>query len=113
MKSSLAQITNPALGDLNKNTGVGFFQKLIPSFIGIAFVVGVLVFFFMLLIGAIQWMSSGGDKTAVENARGRLASALIGIIILFSVYAIIQLVETFFKINILTLDLHCNHYEWY
>ena len=102
----LAQITNPALGgELSKNTGVEFFQKLLPALIGLGFVAGAIIFFFMLMIGAIQWMSSGGDKGALESARGRIASALIGIIILFSVYAIIKLVESFFNINILTLDI--------
>lgn len=98
-------ITNPALGNLSSNSGIEFFQKLIPSLIGLAFVAGVIVFFFMLLLGAIQWMTSGGDKGNMEIARGRITSALIGIIILFSVFAIIKLVEGFFGISILALDI--------
>lgn len=106
MQKTLAQITNPGLGtELNKNTGVSFLQKLLPSLIGLAFVVGALIFFFMFIIGAIQWMSSGGDKGAIENARGRIANALIGIVILFSVFAVIKIVENFFSISILTIDI--------
>ncbi len=106
MNKYLSQITNPALGpDLNKNTGLTFFQQLIPSLVGLAFVVGALVFFFMLLISGIQWVSSGGDKGAIESARGRLAQALIGIVILFSVYALIKLIENFFGVSILVLDI--------
>ncbi|HEX6977131.1 MAG TPA: hypothetical protein VF185_02100 [Patescibacteria group bacterium] len=98
-------ISNPALGNLNTNSGVTFFQKLIPSLIGLAFVAGVLIFFFMLLLGAIQWITSGGDKGALEGAKGRLTNALIGIIVLFAVFAIIKLIEGFFGISILTLDI--------
>lgn len=103
-------ITNPALGPTLQSYAAGgggvlFLQTLIPNLIGLAFVVGVVIFFFMLVIGAIQWISSGGDKGAVEAARGRITQALIGIVVLFSVFAIIKLIEGFFGINILTLDI--------
>ncbi|SRR5258708_3564698 len=104
----LAQINNPALGALgntNADSGINFFKQLIPSFIGLAFVVGTILFFFMLLFGSIQWITSGGDKAALEGARGRISQALIGIIVLFSVFAIIKLVEGFFGINILAIDI--------
>ena len=107
MKNYLAQITNPALGNLDNpsNRGIGFFQQLIPALIGLAFVGGSLIFFFMLVLGAIQWITSGGDKAAVEGARGRITQALVGIILLFSVFAIVKLIETFFNINILSIDI--------
>ncbi len=98
-------ISNPALGGLNNNTGLTFFQQLIPSLIGLAFVGGSIIFFFMLLISAIQWISSGGDKGAIESARGRLTQAMVGIVVLFSAFAIIKLIEKFFGISILTLDI--------
>ncbi len=104
---SLDQINNPALGNLGgiQGGGLGFFQKLIPSLIGLAFAAGVIIFFFMLLTGALQWIVSGGDKGNLEAARGRITSALVGIIVLFSIFAIIKLVENFFGIHILTLDI--------
>ncbi|SRR5260221_7170812 len=106
MNKLLAEtITNPLLGDLNKNTGVSFIQQLIPALIGLALVGGSLIFFFMLIMGAIQWITSGGDKAALEGARGRITQALVGIIILFSAFAIVKLVETFFNIHILTIDI--------
>lgn len=98
-------ILNPALGNLNQNTGIAFFQKLITALIGLALVGGALIFFFMLVFGAIQWIASGGDKAAVESARGKITSALIGIVVLFLTFAIIQAIETFFHISILTLDI--------
>lgn len=102
----LAQITNPALGPvLNSNSGTDFVSKLIPSLIGLIFVVGIIIFFFMLLISAIQWMTSGGDKASVEAARGRLTQAIIGIVILFSAFAIIKVIEGFFGLNILSIDI--------
>ncbi len=98
-------INNPAVGTLNKYTGIQFFQKLIPSLVGLAFVIGAIIFFFMLVIGAIQWISSGGDKGNLEAARGRITSALIGIVVLFSIFVIIKVIENFFGVHILTLDI--------
>ncbi len=99
------EITNPALGGLGSLSGAEFFQRLIPALVGLALLAGVLVFLFILITGAIQWITSGGDKQALESARGKISNALIGIIILFAVFAVIRLIETFFHINILTLDI--------
>ena len=101
-----SEIKNPVLEGLNENgTGLGFFQKFIPNAITLGFVIGILIFFFLLLIGAIQWISSGGDKQSLEGARNKLSSAIIGIVILLVVFAIIRLVGDFFGINLLDLTL--------
>ncbi|EKE12625.1 MAG: hypothetical protein ACD_13C00149G0007 [uncultured bacterium] len=99
-------IENPITGNLNSNSGESFFAKFIPALITFLLIGGALVFFFMLITGAIQWMSSGGDKQAVQNARGKITSALVGIIILFAVFAIVRLLEYFLGgISILTIDI--------
>lgn len=103
------EIKNPILGPglqgVYSAGPTGFLTTFIPNFIGLGFVIGVLVFFFMLIWGAIQWISSGGDKQALEAARGRITSAVIGILILFASFAVINVIETFFGIQILTLDI--------
>jgi hypothetical protein len=98
-------INNPVLGSLGQQEGVSFFQKFIPSLIGLAFLIGAIIFFFMLITGAIAWISSSGDKGALETARAKIANAVTGIVILFSVYAVAAAVNAFFGIDILSLDL--------
>ena len=99
-------VLGPSLQDILKNQGgIGFFQTFLPNLIGLAFVIGVLIFFFIMLIGAIQWISSGGDKAALESARGKIANALVGVVILFVLFALLKIIEDFFGINILTLDI--------
>lgn len=100
-------INNPLLPDGGKagQSGIVFFQKLIPSLVIIALAIGVLIFFYNLIAGAIQWISSGGDKEGVSQARKRISNALIGLVILFAFFAITALVEYFFNIKILTLDI--------
>jgi UDP-N-acetylmuramyl pentapeptide phosphotransferase/UDP-N-acetylglucosamine-1-phosphate transferase len=99
-------ITNPVLGpSLQSKTGVDFFQDLIPRMVGLAFLVGVLVFFFIMITGAIQWITSGGDKAGIESARGKITNAIVGVVILLSLFALLKVIEDFFGINILALDI--------
>ena len=104
------EIGNPALGPslqglLSSEGGSAFFSTFLPRALTLAFIIGSLIFFAMFVIGAIQWISSGGDKQALEAARGRITNALIGLVLLFVALAIIKFIESFFGINILTLDI--------
>lgn len=106
--NSSNSISNPILGSLGQESGTSFFQKLIPAIISLALVIGTLVFFFMLITGAIQWISSGGDKQAVETARGKISNALIGLVVLFAIFAAIRLLNQFFgggTFNLLNLTI--------
>lgn len=99
-------VTNPLLNvTLQKKSGMEFFQIFIPNLITIGLIIGVLFFLFILIIGGIQWISSGGDKNALEAARSKVTNAIVGIIILFSVFAVLLLIQNFFGISILTLDI--------
>lgn len=100
------EITNPALSDklqslLKTTGGEGFLGQFISNLITLFLIVGAIVAFFLLLIGGIQWMTAAGDKAGVEAARGRILSALIGLLVLFSAWAIILLIEKFLGITIL------------
>lgn len=94
-------VTNPLIGNLNYTASTTFFQGFFGKLVGILFVVGSIIFLFMLIIGAIRWISSGGDKGAVEGAKGQITNALIGIVVLFGVFAIVSFVSTFFGVNLL------------
>lgn len=87
------------------NPGLVFLQLLLHNLIILIFVIAVLVFFFMFIVGGIQWMTSGGDKAATESAKGKLTAALIGLIIVFAVYAILTLIKTFFGFDVTEIDI--------
>ena len=99
-------ITNPALKEsIREQEGITFFQKFLPNLLTLGLIIGAVFFFFILIVGAIQWISSGGDKNALEEAKHKITNAIVGMIILFSVFAILKLIENFFGISILTLDI--------
>jgi hypothetical protein len=78
---------------------------LISAAIVLILVIAALVFFFMLIYGGIRYITSGGDKAQTEAARGTITAALIGLVIVFAAWAIITLINAFFGINILSLEL--------
>lgn len=87
-----------ALGDLS----IG---GIVSGFIRLILVVAALVFFFILVIGGISWITSGGDKAKTEESRNRITAALVGLVIVFAAWAIVQLINVFFGIDIFSLTL--------
>ncbi len=79
---------------------------LVSTAIRALLIVAAVVFFFMLVIGGIKWILSGGDKGKTEEARNQITAALVGLVIVFSAWAIAQLINAFFGVNILKLDLN-------
>lgn len=79
--------------------------SLISSGIKLALIIAAVVFFFMLVIGGIRWILSGGDKGKTEEARNQITAALVGLVIVFSAWAIAQLINALFGVNILDLKL--------
>lgn len=97
--------------DLGKDLGAFSDAKsltipgMVSGFLMLVLVVAGLAFFFILVIGGVKWILSGGDKAHTEGARNQITAALVGLVIVFSAWAIVQLIDTFFGVNILKLDL--------
>ena len=103
-------ITNPALstglqGLISSANPQAFFALLIPNLITLVLILGSLIFFWWFLQGALRLILSEGDKANIQGAKDHLQNALIGLFVLFSVFAVIKLIEIFFGITILTIDL--------
>lgn len=79
--------------------------SIISGLIRLTVVIAAIVFFFILVIGGIRWIASGGDKAQTEGARNQITAALVGLVIVFAAWAIVALINTFFKINIFQLSL--------
>lgn len=70
------------------------------TFAFLLIVAGLLAFVFLVL-GGIQWITSGGDKAGLEGARNRIIHAIVGLIVVFSAWAITILLQQFLGITIL------------
>lgn len=81
------------------------FGSLIGAALKLILVVASLVFFFILVLGGVHWILSGGDKAKTEGARNQITAALVGLVIVFAAWAIAQLIGTFFGVNIFNLEI--------
>lgn len=87
-----------ALGDLT-------IAGIISGLIRLSLVIAAIAFFFILVIGGIRWIISGGDKAQTEAARNQITAALVGLVIVFAAWAIVQLINIFFGVNIFELQV--------
>lgn len=71
------------------------FQQLFNSLLSAVMMIAALLVLFYLIAGAFQWITSGGDKGKIEQARNKMFAAVVGIIIVASSYAILILVLNF------------------
>lgn len=75
---------------LTGGTGAEGISKMLSSIVEIIYIVASIVFVFIVIISAFQWIISGGDKEAVGNARKRLTYAIIGITMLALAFVILK-----------------------
>ena len=80
-------------------------ESVIEWAIGVMLIVASIIFFFMLVLGGIKWITSGGDKGKTEAARNQITAALVGLVIVFASWAIVALVGTIFGVNLLSLNI--------
>ncbi len=60
------------------------------------FVISTLIALGYLIWGGIKWIISQGDKTGVEGARNHIIAAIIGLVLIFMSYLVINIVLSFF-----------------
>lgn len=74
---------------------------LISAAVGTIMILAALIAFLYLILGGIQWITSGGDKAAMEAARNKITHAIVGLIIVGAAWAIMALVQNFLGINVI------------
>ncbi len=72
-------------------SGVSSLQELTSQLMVPAFIIISLGVFFYLVIGGYKFLTSGGDKNAVESARRMITHALIAGLLIIFIFLIIKL----------------------
>lgn len=75
------------------------------AFVNIALGLAGIVSFLLLLSGGVQWVSAGSDKDALDRARRRMLNALIGLVIVFSLYTLMFIINTLFGVDLLNFNI--------
>lgn len=98
MTKAYAEITNPVVSTFDLG-------QMIASVLSFAILIGFILTFFFLLQGAFGWISSGGDEGKVEAARNRITHAIIGLVLLVSVWVIFNFVGDFIGLDPTSLPI--------
>src|ERR1035437_8110147 len=76
------------------------FNIILQAFITLLFVVGVLMALSYLVWGGMSWTLSGGDKQKVQTARNKIIYSIIGLIVIFLAYLIINSIGKLFGVKL-------------
>ncbi|OGG03899.1 hypothetical protein A2W14_05510 [Candidatus Gottesmanbacteria bacterium RBG_16_37_8] len=94
-------ITNPVIPRLiGKKPGdaPALIAQFFSSLIGLLLVIGTIWAFMQLLLGAFNWISSGGDKGKIEAAQQKILHAIIGLVLVFASWSIFLVLLKFLGI---------------
>lgn len=91
------------------NTGL---NTLLGNSLTVVFAVAAILVLAMLIWGGVEWVLSGGDKEKVGNARKRIISSLLGLVVIALAYVILKVVGGIFGFDVLSNfvipSLDCN-----
>jgi cytochrome bd-type quinol oxidase subunit 2 len=101
----------PAVYAQGGDVDIGFtppsIQQVLGFLIQIFFVVAGLVALIYLLLGALSWITSGGNKENVTKAQEKIQAAVLGLILIVAVLAIIVTLEQIVFNKEICLGISC------
>lgn len=75
--------------------------RFISTFLGFLTTLAGLMFLIYFIFAGLSWITSGGDKGKVENARSQMTQAALGLTVVIAGYGIAGIVGGVLGINIL------------
>jgi len=101
------QIYNPLIPNkkFDSEKAPALLSQILSSILTLLLIGAGVAFFFMLTLGGIRWITSGGDKEKIEGAKKQVTSAILGLVIILSIFAVTSLIEILFDISLVNFNL--------
>ncbi|HEX9817329.1 MAG TPA: hypothetical protein VGA89_00315 [Patescibacteria group bacterium] len=80
-------------GSENADTALANLESFVSNLIGFLTAMGSLFFVIYFITGAFSWITSGGDKGKLENARNRMMYGALGMILIIASYSLLGLLS--------------------
>ena len=113
MSHLISQASPLTLPPINQGQGLGGFsnftdtatvvRNIVSSLIGFLTIIAGLWFLIQFMLGAVSWISAGGDKGKVTQAKDKLTQAVIGLAIVVAAYTIAGLLGKILGLNFLDI----------
>lgn len=81
--------------------GTNTLSGMLQVAVELLFIFAIIFALFMLIYSGWLWMTSAGDKQKIQQTKQRIVYAIIGLILTFLAFMIINLMSNFFGIKIL------------
>lgn len=111
IKEAIAATVTPIefnLANVGGNVGISGATPvgvIIGNAIRIIMMVALIGVLAMLIVGAFQWIVSGGEKEKVASARGRITNALVGLAILGLAFVIVTVAGNLVGVNVFEIRI--------
>ncbi|MEK7597132.1 MAG: hypothetical protein AAB441_00625 [Patescibacteria group bacterium] len=96
MLNFLAKAGDVPLPKVDLGFAIPQFNEVLTFIIRFFFIIAGLVALVFLLLGALSWITSGGNKESVDKAREKIQAAIVGLILIFVVLATVAVIENIF-----------------
>lgn len=74
-------------------------EKIISLALELLLLGGVLLALVFLIYAGVMWIMAGGDKQKMQSARTQIIYSIIGLVIIFLSFLLIQIIGNFFNIS--------------
>ncbi len=91
------------LGSQGIGEAAGALTNIISQIIGVMTIIAGIWFIFQFIISAYGYMTAGGDQQKMSTATKKITSALIGLIVVVTAYAIMSLLGKLLGFEFLNL----------
>lgn len=90
---------NFGVGEIGGTNALKAVTGGISGIIGLFTIIGTIWFMFQFIIGGYNWITSGGDKTKLGEARERITNAFVGLLIVIAGWSVLALLGIFLGID--------------
>lgn len=101
-KQLILNPNKPSIGVGDRYNTVSFFLNLL---IPLLFTVSGIILLFLLIGGGFSIIASGGNAKSVEGGKTQVTGAIIGFLVMFAAYWIIQIIQIMTGVSILKSGL--------
>ena len=84
--------------------GLDLVGKIFRNSYTILLIATVVLSLVFIVLGAISWITSGGDKAKLDAARKKITWAIIGLVIAFASFLIVGILGYLFNVNLLNFS---------
>ena len=96
--AQINDLTN-LLGSNTPNRPIIGYAKIVSVLLSLLILIAIIISLLYLVWGGFDWITSTGEKQKIEKARTKIVFALLGLVVVFISFFIVNVLAGFFKVG--------------